>query len=990
MRPPYVSIRARFITICFALLTVSTVVLVAASYSMSQRILIKMKEVNLDLVTTMKQAQASEMLVSMSKQLIRTTVSDPIQTIVLYNLTTIDSTKVSLLEETMQSHEMLAIKIYNRTLHEQYSLALDPILPDFSNVPAGVLPDTGNNTYSAVWTDVNVTGISVGGPAPLGSTNGTYVMSFSIPVVSITAANLGLDTQPQDLIGLTIVGYVTVIYDCSSLQTFLKETPLNDSNGRSEAVICLLDEDQPRVQLMLPYLSAGAPLWFEFGEYANIPRSMWRTLLNDKSVLAQNSGYNNGLVSISTLSFQSGLRYVIASWQPGKSVRADIIAFMHDLIIAICVIEAVMFVAFFLLLRWITRNLLRLISATSKRKRALDVSQGRRIPTMSETSDDDIDSSGTAVSTSSNWKAFHKGSTSKLGFWRGMRMLKSQEKKSDDTAPSLKPNNSLVVDVEKQSTNTIGNFDKRHPLYFQLSDECVDMAIRIDSIFQALSRQYKILEERVEIRKKEIQEAQRNADEANAAKTHFLARVTHELRTPLNGILGTATLCMDEEDITSVRTSLKTIYKCGELLLHLLTDLLTFTESELETDALDEREFMLDEVTVQIWAIFRDQTEKANINLDISIGPDSKALIVYGDLNRILQVVFNLMSNSLKFTPANGRVEFKVTSEEIEDGAERLVTFVVRDNGPGIAPHLQARVFEAFVQGEIDNTRVRKAGVGLGLNICEELAKRMGGSISLKSELGHGAEFTFKLPLRYVSTKRNSSRGITNENQKNLWPEYELYNTDTIMKKAEAELGVSKKISSGINSGVTTPKSEKKSFNADHSDADTKKEESIPDLPTLHGFEGNNDDQARPPLNRAPTASSAPVDTALRVLVADDNKVNQEIMKRMLNLEGLADIEVADDGLEAIEKAKLAADDGKLFDIIFMDVQMPNCDGKKATQTLRELKFSVPIIAVSAYANEENVEACLSAGMNLFLGKPLRRPSLHKLLQGLHEFTTRA
>lgn len=486
---------------------------------------------------------------------------------------------------------------------------------------------------------------------------------------------------------------------------------------------------------------------------------------------------------------------------------------------------------------------------------------------------------------------------------------------------------------QAQSVDSDGKVPENVPFRSHLRDELDDIARRFNEMSNNLVAQYTTLEEHVNKRKEEIESARLAANDANNAKSHFLARITHELRTPLNGILGTATLCLEDDNVDQIHQSLRTIFKCGELLLHLMTDLLSFSENEVENVKLDDREFTMSEIGNQLTAIFTEQCSLKDIHFVLEIEPNTREYVLHGDTNRILQIIFNLISNALKFTPAGGRLVFRAKMTP-NDYDIRLFTFEVEDTGPGIAPHLQQRIFEEFVQGDIGVTS-RRAGVGLGLYICQHLAERMGGSIQLKSELGKGSLFIFNVPIRVVKAREST----LNDMEVDMYPDCELY----------------------------TPTSPSGYKGIDFSSLKN------PQSPPVE----------RPGFSRSKSSLDKPLSN-LRVLVADDNNVNQEVMKRMLNLEGLHSIAFASDGFEAFEKTKKAAEDGNPFDIIFMDVQMPNMDGRQASRQIRdELHYEGSIVAVSAFANEENADGCIEAGMNLFLTKPLRRPHLCQILHGL-------
>jgi signal transduction histidine kinase/CheY-like chemotaxis protein len=548
-----------------------------------------------------------------------------------------------------------------------------------------------------------------------------------------------------------------------------------------------------------------------------------------------------------------------------------------------------------------------------------------------------------------------------------------------------------------------------------IKDELTDLTETFNGMTDELRRQYAFLEERVAQRTKEIERARIVAESANEAKSLFIANITHELRTPLNGILGMTSVSMEERDPQKLRESLQIIFKSGELLLHLLTDLLSFSKNNVGNMELEEKEFMVPEVMTQLNAIFAEQSKRNKIDLSVVLAtPELQDHVVYGDVNRILQIVINLVSNSLKFTPKGGSVKVHITGvrqqpqvEEIDpekqdqgeteepekeektksaptspgeevpleyDGVMGL-TFEVQDTGPGIAPHLQKRVFEPFVQGDLPFSE-RRGGAGLGLSICRQLAGLMHGSVDLESELGKGSLFTFKVPLNIVKNStylQKTHTQLEDMSKFDQWPEYENFET---LERQMSQISTTTSTYNNTNTTAAGDKSEPVSSSQRRSGSSE---------PDNESKSSTTSPKQRPPISRNPSSrgeDDKKINFPVKVLIVEDNKVNQEVMIRMLKLEGLEDVKVANDGLEAVSQVRETVISGQnMFDIIFMDVQMPNLDGRQATQIIRsELEFDAPIVAVSAFANPSNVDDCIAAGMDKFLAKPLRRPQLHKIL----------
>lgn len=345
-----------------------------------------------------------------------------------------------------------------------------------------------------------------------------------------------------------------------------------------------------------------------------------------------------------------------------------------------------------------------------------------------------------------------------------------------------------------------------------------------------------------------------------------------------------------------------------------------------------------------------------------------------------------------------------------------VVQIEVRDTGPGIEPALQEKVFEPFVQG--DQTLSRSyGGTGLGLSICRQLATMMKGTLTLKSAIGVGSIFTFTVPLpqtgeilvdesemgefcedefnpkarvnRKVAFK-NSTMDVDN-------PTHHEYENDELSEKDDfVEMSPLR---------PQPPPSRVRTDSVPRSDSsgDSPRQENSDSPGSSGSFQllGKVDPPRttyeKPHLitrSSTGTANSANASdrldlhhnilddlSDLKILVAEDNLVNQEVIKRMLKLEGFTNITLACNGAEAVELTKESIEKDEIFDLIFMDVQMPKIDGLLATRMIRtNLRFENPIIALTAFADESNVKECLNSGMSGFLSKPIRRTNLRKII----------
>ncbi|KAF5663359.1 osomolarity two-component sensor histidine kinase sln1 [Fusarium heterosporum] len=607
--------------------------------------------------------------------------------------------------------------------------------------------------------------------------------------------------------------------------------------------------------------------------------------------------------------------------------------------------------------------------------------------------------------------------------------------------------------------------DRKHIV----TDELTELTRTFNDMSDELVKQYLSLEVKVAERTRELEESKKAAEAANESKTLFIANISHELKTPLNGILGMCAVCMEENDILRIKQSLKTLYKSGDLLLHLLEDLLSFSKNQIGQQLnLELREFRLADIRSQILTIFDKQVREGKINFSVefissdnietSTSPDRmngetrlpalgpygtgrlKDMCLWGDQHRILQVIINLVSNSLKFTPHNGSVSVRIKclgeAESVAENESRassitknsrnnsrtgrprqrgsassghsgnsqgrnsgqkfistgtalsinpmdpkatphvqvrersptppppgaksyIFEFEVQDTGPGIPDHMQQKVFEPFVQGDLGLSK-KFGGTGLGLSICHQLAGLMGGSIKLRSTVGVGTTFTMHIPLKYVKDRsRTSSTASSSIKSRPVSVDASDIEQQRILP--------------------TTPKPA----------VETKKSGPLNPQPRLVGL-SQPYFAADPPTLKSADQKMAVIDRAmaskggqgrLRVLVADDNSTNIEVVSRMLKLEDVYDVTIAKDGQEAYDLVKATMEKNQAFDVIFMDVQMPNLDGLQSTRLIREMGYTSPIVALTAFSEESNVKECIDSGMDEFLAKPIRRPALKQVLK---------
>ena len=510
--------------------------------------------------------------------------------------------------------------------------------------------------------------------------------------------------------------------------------------------------------------------------------------------------------------------------------------------------------------------------------------------------------------------------------------------------------------------------DRKH----YVEDELTDLTRTFNEMSDELMMQYERLEERVQERTRELELSKKAAEAANESKTLFIANISHEFRTPLNAILGLTAVCMEEAEMTKIQRSLGIIYKSGDLLLHLLTDLLTFSKNQMGQQlTLEEKEFRLGDIGAQILSIFEKQATEGSIDLkasysmpngDLSDKPEMpfrftrlKDLYVWGDQNRILQVAINLVGNSLKFTPPGQSIELRIkclsvvdahtaspkasthskrnslrpsrirkrrsdssgTPPSVADDASNylntalainpletelnaknrpasplpqhstalLFEFEVEDSGPGIPENLQERVFEPFVQGDLGLSK-RYGGTGLGLSICSQLAKLMKGSITLRSQVGVGSVFTMRIPLKVTGVRPGSNTSSTSNLHSRPSSMALAGSSDEMMTTASRP-----KLNNDLTTASLDSKNEPPSSPPIGAAGKSSVVGSKPRLVGLSQPFFASSTSLESPEERT-TADAAVAEASkrgdrIRVLVAEDNKVNQEVVLRMLKLEDI-------------------------------------------------------------------------------------------------------
>lgn len=564
-------------------------------------------------------------------------------------------------------------------------------------------------------------------------------------------------------------------------------------------------------------------------------------------------------------------------------------------------------------------------------------------------------------------------------------------------------------------------------VWLQLNGECIGwedsepvyLVVYIDITDITQQRE---LQRKLEEQSRQLKEALVFAEKANQAKSDFLARMSHDIRTPMNAIVGmTAIAGAHVDDRERVFDCLNKITGASKLLLSLINEVLDMSKIESGRLKLSDDEFNIGELLQDLVVMMQPEIKSKGHRLDIHVMGIQHENVI-GDIQRIKQVLMNILSNAIKYTPDNGRIQIGITEESSQNGIGNY-RFVFEDNGRGMKPEFLSKIFHPFERAEDHSIRGIQ-GTGLGMSISHKIIQMMGGNIQVESEYGKGSRFIIDMPLRLSEQTATEQIGIPGlfvlvvdddkvacQSTCSCLAEIGI-NSDWVCTGEDAVMIARQRHEAnneyfavimdlkmpGMNGIETTRRLRQavgydipiiilSAYDIEEYETDAKRAGAngfitkplfkSKLLQVLKGFTGNKEMQ---PM-AFPTKLSDADYTGKRILLVEDNELNQEIAVEIIGSTGVA-IDTAVNGLEAVNMVSQSAEG--FYQMILMDIQMPVMDGYESTRRIRTLARAdvadMPIIAMTANAFSEDVTNAIEAGMNCHLAKPIDIAALMEVL----------